>query len=146
MFSKLSFLSALVATTLSFKVSARELLSLEPGSYTLIEGDRQLCQNFSLSERDLLGSAISLGSLYAYDTKNSIHAIESDIDPACEFKEVNQRESTGGQTILTRTNEEFCRGKLRSRTISIANLNGNKIVITHHIDRATPYKCTWIKE
>lgn len=142
-------LNVLLITSIIFSAHftlARNTLLAEPGTYKLIEGESQLCQSFSLSEKDLISRSVSLGSLYSYETKNALYAIESDIDPTCEFKEVNQRLDSSGQTVLTRTNEEFCRGKLRSRTVSTASLTGTKIVIAHQIDRAQEYKCVFIKE
>jgi hypothetical protein len=146
MFSKLKILLIAAITSTSSVTLAGTSLTLEPGSYKLIEGDRQLCQSFSLSTKDLDGRSISFGNLYSFEINNSLREIESDINPSCEFKEINQRLDDDGQTIISRTNEEFCREKLRSRTVSTATLSGNKIMIVHQIDQAQAYKCLFSKE
>lgn len=115
------------------------------GSYELISGEERICQDFSISEKQAQGKQVAIGSFYRFETMNSIHSIESDIDAACEFKEQNRREIVDGKTLLTRINEEFCNGKLRSRTVSIAAISENEISLRHSVGAGANLTCTWKK-
>lgn len=140
----LSIRTLLTVTLVGFGISAQaKVNTLSAGNYSLVEGEKNLCLNFSLSERDAQAKQISLGGLYSYETVNAARSIESDIDPACEFREQSHRDEQGEVTVLTRVNEEYCKGRLRSRTVSTASIRHDEIQVRHEISGAPAFTCVW---
>jgi hypothetical protein len=137
----------IVITLIGLSAQAQKITSIGAGSYTLDSGEKNLCADFSLSDKDASAKNISIGGRYIYETVNSTHNVESDIDSNCEFREKNLREDHGdSETTLTRVNEEYCKGNLRSRTTSIATLRPNEIELHYEIEGADPYTCLWKKQ
>lgn len=141
---KITLLLALTFTSLTAPAQASFLVGA--GDYNLVTGNEALCPDFSVSEGAARAGQIILGGLYAFELRNSVHSIESDIDPTCEFKEQNLRENYGDKTVLTRINEEYCKGKLRSKTISTATITTEQISVRHEVDNAEPLNCLWKKQ
>lgn len=142
-------------TCLSFSAFAQKL-PLQSGDFKLDTGDKRLCSDFTLPTDAESLKYIYLGE-YAYQAVNSSHDVQSDINPNCEFKEKTTREDHGDfESVITRVNEEDCKimnasgtwsGKWRQRshTVSTATLRREKIQITHQVDKAEPYTCTWLR-
>ncbi|WP_374074908.1 hypothetical protein [Bdellovibrio bacteriovorus] len=135
---------AVTLTCLSFSAHAQKAAFLEAGKYQLISGEKALCRSLSISEGDLQAKRISIGGLYDFQVGNSVHSIESDIDPECEFREQNRIENRSNETVLVRVNEELCKGTLRSKTVSAAMIRPNEIQIRHQVDGAE-VNCVWQK-
>lgn len=145
MFLNFKTLFALALTLLSTPSSfAQKISILEAGSYELVSGEKRLCGDFSLSERDINARTLTVGNLYNFEKSNSSHNIESDIDPSCEFREQNKRTEVSSQeVVLTRINAELCKGKLRSKTVSKVLIRPQEIQVQHQVDNADPYSCVW---
>ncbi|MGZ3773219.1 MAG: hypothetical protein ACXVCY_02370 [Pseudobdellovibrionaceae bacterium] len=118
---------------------------LSPGFYKLMSGDKNLCSDFQVSKKMSSAKSINLAGKYLFETVNSTFNTKSDNDPNCKFTEQNKREDTSNKTQLTRINEEFCKGKLISKTVSIVTLQSNTIELRHEIQGAEPYTCVWKK-
>lgn len=145
MFLKLCALIFISFTSI-ISVAQTKSVELQTGSYELATGVEMLCSDFTLNEKDLQSKSILIGGQYAFETKNSTHVIESDIDPECEFREQNVRENSENGTALTRINEEYCKGSLRSKTISTATFDKSTITVSHQVDAAAAYTCIWKKQ
>ncbi len=142
-------LSALITISFASMIATAQVATAEiqAGKYELKTGVDILCNDFSLNEKDLQYKTINIAGQYAFETKNSTHVIESDIDPECEFREQNLRENADGLPLtLTRINEEYCKGKLRSKTVSTVTFAGNTITVQHQVDAAAAYTCIWKKQ
>lgn len=144
MFLSIRTLVAVTLTCFSLSANAARTTALEAGQYTLTSGEKGLCRNFSVSESDLGSKRLSLGGFYDFEVGNSSHAVESDLDPACEFREQNRVQDRGTETVLVRVNEEYCKGALRSKTVSEATLRAGEIQIRHQVDGAEII-CVWNK-
>lgn len=142
MFLKLCALIFISFTSI-ISVAETKLVEAQAGSYELETGVEMLCSEFTLSEKDFQSKSITIGGQYAFETKISTHVIESDIDPECEFREQNFRENSDGHLTLTRINEEYCNGKLRSKTVSAATFKDKMITVRHQVDAAAAYTCVW---
>lgn len=141
-------LSALIFISFTSLISTAQTKSVEiqAGSYELETGVEMLCGEFTLNANDIQSKSILIGGQYAFETKLSTHVIESDIDPECEFREQNLRENSESGLTLTRINEEYCKGSLRSKTISTATFEKETISVRHQIDAAPAYTCVWKKQ
>nr|WP_295900572.1 hypothetical protein [uncultured Bdellovibrio sp.] len=135
---------AVALTFLSFSAHAQKAAFLEAGKYQLTSGEKALCRSLSISESDLQAKRLSIGGLYDFEVGNSNHNIESDIDPDCEFREQNRVQNRSNDTLLVRINEEYCKGTLRSKTVSAAVITPNEIQIRHQVDGAE-VNCVWQK-
>lgn len=144
MFLKLCVLIFISFTSI-ISVAQTKSVEIQTGSYELATGVEMLCSDFTLNEKDLQSKSILIGGQYAFETKISTHVIESDIDPECEFREQNLRENSENGTTLTRINEEYCKGNLRSKTISTATFDKSTITVRHQVDAAAAYTCIWKK-
>lgn len=138
---------ALFSLTLAacIPTQAKELTVLEAGSYRLISGNPSLCSDFSISENETSEKIVTLGNSYSYNTTNSTNTVESEFDSNCRFIEQNKVQETANETRLTCIDDERCNDRLRSRTISIAVIQRDRIEIRHEINGAEPYTCVWIK-
>ena len=125
---------------------AQKITALSAGGYVLSSGPKNLCPNFSFSEASATGKSISVGTRYSYETHNSTHDVQSDIDAECEFREQNVREDRSGEVVLTRTNEEVCKGNRVSITVSTATINPTEVQVRHEIEGAPAYTCIWKKQ
>jgi hypothetical protein len=128
-----------------FTAQAQPPTSLAAGTYRLDSGVARLCPNFSVTESETFSKSITVGSLYSFEAENSNHNLESDLDSNCEFREQNRRVRDGDETKLTRINEEWCKGKIVSTTVSAAVINHDTIEVRHEIKSAEPYTCVWRK-
>lgn len=146
MFLNLKLCITLTLTFVSLAAPAQSIIFLTPGQYDVVTKEEPLCYSFSMSEKETQARHVSFGRLYDFEVRNSVVSIESDIDPTCEFKEQNRRENLEDKTVLTRINEEYCKGKLRSRTVSTASISDTEISVRHEIDKAEPYTCIWKKQ
>lgn len=133
----------LVSLTCGMAFSAQAESVLKAGNYRLVSGDKGLCLNFSISKSDAAAKNLVLGGLYSFEVGNSNHVIESDLDPECVFKEQNERIDEGEETKLTRINEEVCKGKTVSRTVSTAMFGNGAIKLRHEIQPEVAYSCEW---
>lgn len=145
MFLKQKIILAIMFIGVCFTAQAKQITELEAGSYKLSSGEKRLCPDFLVSKKESSSKSITVGGLYSFETTNSSYNMESDIDPACRFIEKNKREEKNNETLLTRINEEVCKGKLRSRTISVAVIQRDSIQVRHEIQGAEPYTCVWSK-
>lgn len=143
MFLNLKFTLLLALTVTCMTTHAQDRFFIEPGIYRLESGEKDLCPNFEMSQKASYERNIQIGRIYGFELRNSIHTIESDIDPACEFREQNKREDLTDKTVLTRVNEEYCGGKLRTKTVSRAVVKGDKISVRFELDNAQPIICVW---
>lgn len=142
----LKYIAILFATFAGcLTAQAQESTVLAAGTYNLVSGEQNLCPNFTVSEKEASGKSLTIGSLYSFETMNSNYNLESDLDPNCRFIEQSKREDRGNETQLTRINDEVCNKQLRSRTISIAVIQRDRIEIRHEIQGAEPYTCIWNK-
>lgn len=145
MFLKCKTVVVILLTILSGSVHARQSILLEAGEYQLVSGEKHLCRNFTLSQKETLGKYITIADQYGFEVGKSHHVIESDIDPQCEFREENRLENTANETLLVRLNQEYCRAKLRSSTRSEVRIQTQRIELRHEIDGAS-YTCVWEKQ
>lgn len=145
MLLKLSVL--ILVSSISIITSAQTTpIEVTAGDYALESGAESLCRNFDLSENDVQGKTVTIGDQYNFEKKISTHQVESDIDEECEFREQNLRKNSDTQLILTRINEEYCKGSLRSKTVSTATFSENTITVHHQVDTAPAYTCVWKKQ
>lgn len=137
----------IIALSFSAMAGTLPVESLEPGSYQLVSGDKELCMNFSLSEKQLKASTLEIGKRYTFELKAGQENLPSDLDKKCTFKENSLREDTGiRQTILTRINQEICSGKVKSTTKSTVTLSRGEVQLVHHMDGDLSYECLWKKK
>jgi hypothetical protein len=140
------FLKSISLWTAGFSAQAQKITVLSAGGYVLTSGPKNLCASFSFSAASATAKSISIGTRYSYETVNSTHNIQSDIDADCEFRETNAREDRTGEVILTRTNDEICKGNRVSRTLSTATIHPTEVQVRHEIEGAPAYTCIWKKQ
>lgn len=145
MFLKSKSLLIAALMILGFSAQAQKITVLSAGQYRLVTGSKNLCTDFSVSEKANSAKAIAIGVRYTYENVNSTHNTQSDIDEDCEFRERNQREDRTQEVVLTRTNEEFCKGNRVSSTLSKATITPNEIQVRHEVD-GLAYSCVWKKQ
>lgn len=133
-------------TVFSFAAQAQKITVLSAGGYTLSSGPKSLCASFSFSEASASAKSISVGTRYSYETHNSTHNTQSDIDADCEFRETNLRDDRSGKVVLTRTNDEICKENRVSRTVSAATISPTEVQVRHEIEGAPAYTCIWKKQ
>lgn len=134
---------AIIVSLVHISAHAEDASLLENGVYKLTSGEEALCPSFIVKESKSPAKQIAISSLYVFSTKNSTKTIESDLDPECEFKEENRRENEGSKVVLTRINEEICRGKVVSKTKSIATISSEEVSVHHVVDESEPSICIW---
>lgn len=140
-----SFVASLIVFS-SFAAQAQKIQTLSAGTYVATSGPQHLCGSFSLSDKDASAKTLALGAQYSYETRNSNRNTQSDLDESCEFREQNTREDRSQEVVLTRTNEEVCKGNVSSRTFSRATVTSDEIQIRHEIDGAVAYTCIFKKQ
>ena len=145
MLIKIKTLMTMALVALSFSAEAARIQNLETGRYTFVSGEKHVCSDFTVTENMKNAKRIIIGGYYGYEVMNSEYNRESDLDETCRFIENNSIETTAeGDTLLTRINEETCKGKLRSKTISEATIRAGEITVRHQIGGAD-YTCVWKK-
>lgn len=142
MLLKMRSLLLLIVGIISFSATAQKAEFLQAGKYSAIMSDKNLCPNFTLVNEDFNDGNVTIAKQYNFILKNSKHLVESDIDPSCQFKEINKIENKPDRTILNRINEEYCSGKLRSKTNSEVEITKQEIKLRHQIDGAE-INCLW---
>lgn len=133
----------IVISFAQFSAYAEEAPLMESGHYSPISGEASLCPSFTVKELKSQKKQISISSLYVFSTTNSIKTIPSDLDPECDFKEENRRENQNSKIVLTRINEEVCRGKIVSKTKSTATISSEGVAVRHEVDDSEPSVCIW---
>lgn len=145
MLLKIKTLMTLALVSFSLSAQAASLTNLEAGRYTFVSGEKHVCRDFSVSESTKSAKRILIGGFYGFEIMNSNHTIESDLDATCEFREQNRvGTNEEGDTVLSRTNEEYCKGNLRSKTVSEATIRAGEISVRHQVGGAD-YTCVWKK-
>lgn len=145
MFLNIKTLLTMVLVSLSVSAQAANLERLETGRYELTSGEKNLCSNFTVTEATRQSKKVTFGGFYGFEVRNSDHNVESDLDASCEFREQNRLSEEDNSTVLVRINEEICKGKLRSRTVSEAKIREGEIEIHHQVGGAE-LNCIWIKK
>ncbi|NUN06316.1 MAG: hypothetical protein HUU57_11195 [Bdellovibrio sp.] len=135
---------ALVSFSLS-AAQAASLADLETGRYTFSSGEKHVCNDFTVTESMKTAKRIMIGGFYGYEILKSDYIRESDLDETCEFHEQNRvNTNDNGDMVLLRINEEFCKGNLRSKTVSEATIRAGEISVRHQVGGAD-YTCIWKK-
>lgn len=140
----------IIALTLVLSAAANaqtpsRIAQLKSGSYKLEVGSDESCEtSFSIKysgneENVLLGASFGIGTV-----ANVIPRIaKSDIDPKCNFVEINRREDSSASTVVTRTNNEVCGREIKSETITRATFTDGVIKVDIENKGETPSKCIW---
>ncbi|MEN0060304.1 MAG: hypothetical protein AAGB31_15805 [Bdellovibrio sp.] len=134
------------ASTLAFAAGAKSTLPLLAGAYSLESGEKRLCQDFTISETALQGNTLALSDAYRFYKTNSTHRIQSEFNANCEFKEENLREERGENIILTRINEELCKGHVVAHTTAELTVRRDSLELRFEMRGAEPYTCIWRKK
>lgn len=148
MLLKIKLLFVLLLLAISSIALAQKINFLQVGVYQSIESmddNKKLCPEFEILKQDLSNNNISFSGLYNFELKNSKHLVDSDIDPNCQFKEVNTIENKTDRTVLIRVNQEICKGQIQSNSESKIEITNAEIKLHHKIDGAA-LDCIWRKK
>lgn len=145
MLLKIKTLMTLALVSFSLSAQAAPIANLETGRYTFVSGEKHVCRDFTVTEGMKTAKRIMIGGFYGFEVLKSEYIRESDLDETCEFREQNRvNTNEEGNTVLLRVNEEYCKGNLRSKTVSEATIRAGEISVRHQVGGAD-YTCIWKK-
>lgn len=143
-------LTTICALVLGQTLFAAELLpGFAPGKYVLASGDKELCENFSLDQKDLEATVINIGGKYPMRNQRSKSVLDSDINPrVCEFRQTTDRSTSVNETTLVRINGEYCRNERKFESESRVRFRADRIYleqITFEKGHEETYTCEWTR-
>jgi hypothetical protein len=137
MLSKVKHIALLALVFSVTAAQAATISNLTLGKYSLVSGDKNLCDEFEVIQKDITDKKVKLGAKEFFALQDETSKEASDLDANCEFKQTSTRKDSGAETVLSRTNEELCKGKLQSKSVATATIKAKEIKIVF-LDNGKP--------